>query len=129
MMPDKHNEINTQIVTCGPLGATLFIQAGWKFFKANRSYIVRAVKEVHTTAGNQTFKLMKCSADQAIAEGTNLFGTDMDLATTANYWVAGTLTTNEFARNLVAGDELACLPAGSVSSLAGCILQVELEAI
>jgi hypothetical protein len=109
----------------------------WAFI-ADRAYTVNSIKEVHTVAGSDgsavTLDVRKITAD-ATAPGAaagatvkELLTTAFDLKSTANTPVTGTLTATAADLNLAAGDRIGFNFAGTLTSLAGGLVLVELIA-
>lgn len=88
---------------------------------------VFAAYEIHATAASAgTVQLVKCTSGQAITSGTSLLTTAFDLTSTANTQQAGSLVTDRTKLQLAAGDRLALDFTGSLTSLAGLLVEVVL---
>ncbi len=117
-----------------PLNADCVDQA---FFIANRAYQVVGVKEVHATAGNDAgavnLQVTKDTSTNAPGAGTDLLtdnsAAGFNLKGTANTVQTGTLTGTTASLQLAAGDRLSLDFAGTVTTLAGLQVTVQLKAI
>jgi hypothetical protein len=88
-------------------------------FIADRAYLVVGVRAVNTTAGTggaATLDIRKCTGTQAPASGTTVLTGTFDLTTTANTVTTPALTTGAVL-SLAAGDRLACVLSGTLTSL------------
>lgn len=101
-------------------------------FIADRAYRVRSIAEVHAVAGTDagavTLQLRKCTGTQAPSAGVVLTTATFDLKSTANTVVTATLTGTTANLMLAAGDRLAADVTGVLTSLAGGVVTIVLEA-
>lgn len=99
-------------------------------FVANRPFKVVGISEVHTTAGSDggavTLQVRKCTGTQAPASGVALLASTINLKGTAQTVQAGTLTSTAEDLVLAAGDRLALDYTGTITSLAGVQVTVDL---
>lgn len=72
-------------------------------------------------AGAVTLQLTKCTGTTAPASGTALMSATIDLKTTANTTVGGTLVTNQSTLTFSAGDRLAADVTGTTTAVDGII--------
>jgi hypothetical protein len=104
------------------------------FFIANRAYTVKAIREVHATAGSDAsavnVQVTKDTGTQAPGAGTDLLTNNtnagFDLKGTANTVQVGALVATAGALDLAAGDRLSVDFAGVLTALAGLVVSVEL---
>jgi hypothetical protein len=108
----------------------------WVFI-ADRAYTVVSIKEVHSVAGNDASavtldvrKVTDASAPGAAASSTvkELLSSALNLKSTANTVVTGSLTATAADLDLAAGDKIGLNFAGTLTSLAGGLLVIELKA-
>lgn len=101
------------------------------FFIANRSCRIRAIQEVHATAGNDSgavsLQITKESGTTTVGNGTSLLATAFDLKATANTVQAAALVSNADVLFVNAGDRLSVNYTGTLTTLAGVQVTVELE--
>ena len=92
------------------------------FFVANRSYQIKAVREVHAVVsdGASTVEVEKCTGTQAPGSGVDIATATFDMTGTANTVLTGTLTGTAADLILVAGNRLALVYTGTST---GCIGQ------
>lgn len=101
-------------------------------FIATSAWRVVSVKEAHATASTSGTaalrKITDTSAPGASASSTviELLGSALDLSTTANTVVTATLVSDPAKLTLKPGDRLAFDFGGTMTSLAGCLIQIEL---
>lgn len=100
------------------------------FYIATRPVIVKAISEVHTTAGNDgsavTLQVERLQGTEAPGFGDQLLQTSFDLKGTANTVQNGVLvTTNVIALNI--NDRLCLKKSGTLTNLAGLCVTVELQ--
>jgi len=106
-------------------------------FIADRAYQVTRVDYSHATAGTDgsavNVQLAKQTGTQAIGSGTNLLTNNTNAGFnckgTINTVQNGTLTATTASLQLAAGDRLALDFAGTVTSLAGVTITVQLKPI
>jgi hypothetical protein len=105
-------------------------------FVADRAYTVVSIKEVHSVAGNDggavTLDLRKVTAVAApgAAAGATvkeLLATALDLKSTANTTVTGTLSATAADLSLAAGDKIGANFVGTLTTLAGGVVVIELK--
>jgi len=107
------------------------------FFLATRAYIVTAISEVHSVAGNDAgavnLQVTKDTSTNAPGAGTDLLTNNanagFDLKGTANTVQAGTLAASAATLTLAAGDRLAVDFAGTLATLAGVTVTVSMRPI
>lgn len=107
------------------------------FFIADRAYQVTRVDYSHATAGNDAgavnLQVAKQTGTQAIGSGTNLLTNNTNAGfnckATANTVQNGTLTATTASLQLAAGDRLALDFTGTVTTLAGVTVSVQLKPI
>jgi hypothetical protein len=101
-------------------------------FLADRAYQIVSVQEIHTTAGGSGAQVAvnKLTANAvAPSAGTNMLTAVVDLTTTVNTVQAGTLSATTANTKLAAGDRIALDFSGTITPLAGGILQIILKSI
>lgn len=102
-------------------------------FVSTGYWIVAKITEVHNTASSSgtigVRKITDASAPGAAASSTvlELLTAALSTATTANTPQNGALVTTQSTRKLKPGDRLALDFGGTVTSLAGCLVQIELQ--
>jgi hypothetical protein len=100
------------------------------FFIAPVPCYVSGFKEVHKTAGTDagtvTLGLEKLTGTQALDAGVAVLSATLSLKATADTVQSGTLTTTLANRNLSTGDRLALDDSGTLTSVAGVTIIVEL---
>lgn len=102
------------------------------FFIANQAYKVKAIYEIHTTAGTVagcTATIKKVISGSTIANGTALHSSTIALDGTAETLQTATLSTNTATLTLAAGDRLALDYGGTLTTLAGVVVTVYLQAL
>lgn len=117
-----------------PLNADCVDQS---FFIADRAYKVKAIYEIHATAGNDAgavnVQVTKDTGTDAPGAGTDLLTNNtnagFNMKGTANTLQTGTLTATAASLLLAAGDRLSVDFAGVVTTLAGVSVQVVLEQV
>lgn len=98
-------------------------------FIADAAYQLVSVKESHTVASSSgTLQVQKCTGTQAPGSGTNLLTGTISLAGAANTTLSGTLVTST-AINLAAGDRLALVIGGTMTSYANGLVSLVLRRI
>lgn len=99
------------------------------FFTATRPCAVKAISEVHTTAGTNvgavTLQIERLTGTQAPDAGTVLLATAFNLKGTANTVQRGALIASGLV-GLKLGDRLCLKDAGTLTSVAGLNVTVEL---
>lgn len=105
--------------------ASLTTQAFWI---ADQAYTVNSITEIHATADGAvlTGTITKCTGTQAPTAGTTLMSGSFDLNGTANTLQTATLTSTLADLEIAAGDRLAFVPSGAVTSLAGVTITLQL---
>lgn len=102
-----------------------------KFFIAPRACVVKRITEVHTTAGNDadavTLNVERLQGTEVSGAGDALLSAAFDLKGTAETVQVGTLTTTTAHLALAAGDRLNLVDTGTLTTLAGVCVTVELE--
>jgi len=102
-----------------------------KIFIATRPCIVRAIKEVHTTAGNDeddvTLNVERLQGTETSGNGDALLSSAFNLKGTKETVQTGTLTSTTSYLTLATGDRLNLVDSGTLTSVAGVCVAVELE--
>lgn len=98
------------------------------FFIADQAYTVLGVNYVAKTAGSSTgtVTITKDTSTAVPGAGTPLLTSTIAVNTTANTVTAGTLISNPATLTLAAGDRLTALFAGTLTTLAGVVITVQL---
>lgn len=98
------------------------------FFIADMAYTVLSVNYVAKTAGSSTgtVTVTKDTGTSVPGAGTPLLTSTIAVNTTANTVTAGTLVTSTTTLTLAAGDRLSVLFAGTLTTLAGVVITVQL---
>lgn len=123
-----------RVIVCVPYDAASVDT--WAFI-ADRAYTVKAIKHQHTVVVSATnaatLAVRKITAD-AVAPGATaganckeLLGSALNLKATANTTVAGTLSSTAADLALAAGNKIGLDFTGTLTALAGGLLQIELE--
>jgi len=95
-------------------------------FVADGFYVVRQVREVHRVASSSgTLQIEHRASGVAAGSGTNQLTATMSLAGTANIPIAGTVIAEPTI--ITPGDMLGKVIAGTMTSLADCIVNVFIE--
>lgn len=103
--------------------------ADQQFFIADDTYAVVSVQEVHGTASTSgTLNIEKLTGTQASGAGTAVLTGTISLAGAANTVDKGTVKSDG-SQNLVVGDRLGTVIAGTMTSLANCAVVVTLKRI
>lgn len=105
------------------------------FFLASRPCKVLTIREVHDTAGSDgsavTLQVKKHTGTQAPGTGTNLLTNNtnagFDLKGAANTAQTGALVGTAGATTLAVGERLGLDFTGTLTALAGLLVEVELE--
>lgn len=91
---------------------------------------VSKVQEVHQTAGTDasavTVGIEKLSGTEALGSGDSVLESELSLKATANTVQTGSLSLTLSNRSLVTGDRLALEDTGTLTSVAGVTVLVEL---
>lgn len=99
------------------------------FFVADQAYTVLSVNYVNKTAGTVAGATVTVTKDTGTAVpggGSALLTTPISCLAVANTVTAGTLISNTETLTLAAGDRLSALFAGTLTTLAGVVLTVQL---
>lgn len=99
------------------------------FFIADQAYTVLSVNYVNKTAGTvagATVTVTKDTGTAAPGAGTPLLTVPISCLAVANTVTAGTVLTNPATLTLAAGDRLSALFAGTLTTLAGVVMTVQL---
>jgi hypothetical protein len=107
------------------------------FFLATRAYKVVGVRCVYDTAGTDAsavnVQVTKDTGTNAPGAGTDLLTNNtnagFNLKATANTPQTGTLVTTAGATTMAAGDRLSLDFAGTLTALAGLVVEVDLEVL
>lgn len=103
------------------------------FFVADAAYQVVSVQERHETAGADagavTVMLKKVPSGTAKASGTDTLSAGINLKATADTNQSGALHATVANYQLAAGDSLALVTTGTLTSVAGVTVSVELKRI
>ncbi len=100
-------------------------------FVADRAYEVVGVKEAHQTAGSSTtasVDVVKITNGQAKASGTSVLAAVIDLSQAANTVQTPTLAASATCQ-MVSGDRLGLVGAGTMTAVDGVTVQVKLKPI
>lgn len=100
------------------------------FFVATRPCFVKAISEVHSTAGSSTptLQVERLRDTEALDAGDELLVTAFNLAGTANTVQEGNLNVaNKTFMSLNVGDRLALKDIGTLTAIAGLCVTVELQ--
>ncbi len=109
----------------------------WVFI-ADRAYTVVSIKEIHSVAGDDggavtmdVRKVTDGSAPGAAAGATvkEFLSAAFDLKSSANATVTGSLTATAADLNLAAGNKIGINFVGTLATLAGAVVTIELKAI
>lgn len=99
------------------------------FFIADQAYTVVGITYVNKTAGTvagATATVTKDTGTAAPGAGTSLLTTPLTCLAVANTVATGTLTATTAALTLAAGDRLSALFAGTLTTLAGVVITVQM---
>jgi len=103
------------------------------FFVAPEPLEVVEIHEVHGTAGTDlsavTATIRKCTGTTALASGTDLLSTTINLKGAANTVQSPALTTTTADLQLATGDRLAFDSTGTTTALANMVVTVLLRRI
>lgn len=100
------------------------------FFIADQAYTVTGIFYVAKTAGTGSLPVASVTHDtgtQAPGAGTSVMTGTFDCTTTANTVLNATLTATTTALTLAVGDRLSVLFGGTLTSLAGVVITVQLQ--
>ena len=92
-------------------------------FIADLPYYVETIREVHSVAGGSSAAVVvkKCTGTTAVASGTALHSTAVDLTATAETVASVTITAATADRKLAAGDRLSLDFSGTLTGLIGVV--------
>lgn len=128
-MPHFHNEIGQIQIPIIISQAALEVDS-WVFL-SDRNYVIVGVKEVHTVANGATLtadlKVTRSGTAQAPTSGTSILASTLNLNSTDNTIVTGTLSTTSSNLYLNSGDLLGVVLSTDLTSLQGCLITVTLE--
>jgi hypothetical protein len=111
--------LTSPTLTSSSTSFTLFVSDG--------TYTISAVSVTFGTASaSGTMNVEIATGTQAIGSGTAVLTGTMSLAGTANTPVSGTLTSTTANLQVAAGNRINVLLAGSLTSLANCVVTVTL---
>ncbi len=119
-------------IRCSVYVAVASTGANWPgtFFRADRAMRLVAVSERHAVAGNDasavTVMLKKVPSATAPGSGTDMLSAGISLKGTANTAAAGSLHATAANLVLAAGDSLAVVSTGVLTTLAGVCVDVTL---
>lgn len=115
-----------------PAGATATDFDGL-FFVADAGYQVTAVRERHAVAGADagavTLMLKKVASGTAKASGTDMLSAGINMKATADTNQLGALSATPANTRLAAGDSMGVVPTGTLTSLDGVTLTVEMQRV
>jgi len=123
-------QINQSVFICKSLESTQAATASnyGVFFVATRPCVVKAISESHTVAGSAggavTLTVERLKSGQALDSGTEMLTTPFDLKSIANTPVRGAIA--RIPTGLSTGDRLALKDSGTLTSVAGVTINVEL---
>ena len=104
-----------------------------KFFIATHKCVVKAISEVHTTKGTNgsdvTLTVERLQGTETSGNGDALLASTLNLKGDDETVQTGTLTTTSANLILSAGDRLNLIDTGTLTSLAGVCVSVELEMV
>ncbi len=99
-------------------------------FVATEALQVTAVKAVYGVVSlSGTMALEKLTGTTAPGSGSSMLTGALDLTTTANTVLSGTLTGTTANLQLAAGDRIGCVLGGTLTGLLGCVLTIALKRI
>ena len=108
-----------------PAAAQGVDQWAWIHPGDGKVYELVDFSEIHGTASSSgTVMPEKASGTTAVGSGTDLLTGTVSLAGTANTKVTGTLVSSASTRKFVTGDRLGLDFGGTMTSLAGCVIQI-----
>jgi len=129
-----NRKIASEIVSFSCDAAVASSVASRDLLVAKGAWRVASITAIFGTASSSgtiaVRKITDTSAANAAASSTVkeiISGTTISLAGTANTPVTATLTATDADRILKPGDRLAVNFAGTMTSLAGCLIQIELQ--
>lgn len=98
-------------------------------FVATRPCAIKAISEVHTTAGSSTptLQVERLTGTTALGAGSLVLETAFDLAGTANTVQRGEIIPTGNVVGLSLGDRLALRVSGTLTSLKGVCVTIELK--
>lgn len=100
------------------------------FFIVPIACLVTAFKEVHETAGTDagavTIDLEKLTGTTAPGSGSSVLSSTLSLKATANTVQSATITSTSANKTLAIGDRLALKRTGTLTSVAGVTVHVEI---
>jgi hypothetical protein len=124
---------NTFIVPVNIPGGATAADFDGLFFIAHFACKVVSVRERHAVAGTNgsavTLMLKKVPSGTAKASGTDCLSAGIDMKATADTNQSGALHATAANYTLAAGDALGLVPTGTLTSLDGVTLTVELEKV
>lgn len=101
------------------------------FFMATRPCVVKSIKEIHSVAGTDgsavTLQIERLQATESLGNGDELLSTAFNLKSTANTVQDGTLVSTGKVVGINAGDRLALKKAGTLTSLEGVCITIEIQ--
>lgn len=125
--PDGTTRYVAPIVISVPLVAASVSET---IFTAPFACELVAVSSVHRVASSSgTLQVQKLTGTTAPGSGTNLLTGTVSLSGTANTVVSGTPIATVATKRLAAGDRLGFTLAGTLTSLAGCVVTVTLKQV
>jgi hypothetical protein len=127
---DYNNRFTVSTTLAGAASATAANYG--KFFIAPRACTVTKISEVHTTAGSDgsavTLTVERLQGTETSGNGDDLLGTTkINLKGTAETVQSPDLTSTTASLTLAAGDRLNLIDTGTLTSVAGVCVTVELE--
>lgn len=97
-------------------------------FIADQAYRVVSIEEVHTTLGTNgsavNVMVTRCQGTETPTQGDDLLTAVLDLKSTINTVVAGTLTATNANRRLAKGDRLALDFTGTQTAVTGLAITI-----
>lgn len=113
------------VVTVNVDAAEAVDQHAWICPDLGCKWQLASVEEVHRVVGGASAAVMpeKATGTTAPGSGSDLLTAAIDLTATVDTVVSATLTTTEANRLFVPGDRIVLDFSGTVTGLAGCIIQ------
>lgn len=101
------------------------------FFIATRPCVIKQIKEVHSVAGTDasavTLQIERLQGTESLGNGDELLSTAFNLKSTANTVQDGQLVSTGKVTGINAGDRLAFKKAGTLTSLEGVCVTIEIQ--
>lgn len=130
--PDSLTEAGVIVPTTIPITAVLnALSVSAAVFVADAAYQVIGIRAVWGVAGGiaAVLGVEKLTGTTAPGSGTALLTGNIDLTTTANTVITGTLTGTGASLQLAAGNRLGVVLGGTLTGLVGCSVTILLKRI